>query len=149
MENVSIIVSIASGIISLFALSFSIFTYFRHEKKIKDAQYRQLQHEEDENKKALISANIVKSLTKGNRILKIYNKGKSKAINVRVELVNNIDEIQFYNWRGSFSMLSPGQGHDITFLLLAGSFNDEMHLRFTWEDDYCKERSNEEFLPIE
>lgn len=80
-----------SLIISVLALIASVFTYFMHDKKLKEQerrineyQLKQIEKENLENKKAAIRGNIVKGLKSG-RTLKVYNSGRATARNIRVE----------------------------------------------------------------
>ena len=80
-----------SLIISVLALIASVFTYLRHDKKLKEQerrinayQLKQIEKEDLESKKAAIRGNIVKGL-KGGRTLKVYNSGRATARNIRVE----------------------------------------------------------------
>ena len=54
------------------------------ERRINEYQLKQIEKEDLENKKADIMGNIVKGI-KGGRILKIYNRGRATARNIRVE----------------------------------------------------------------
>ena len=85
-------------ILSILAIVGSVFTYFLHDRKIKrqeakinEYQLAKLKEEEQENKKAQICGTIVKH-EKGKRVLKIYNKGKAPATNIRVD---GIDEKRY------------------------------------------------------
>ena len=81
-------------IISVAALVVSLYTYFAHDRKLKQQEqlintYRlkQLQEEEQANKKADIRAQI-KNNTKGIPVLHICNRGHATARNIRVEGLN-------------------------------------------------------------
>ena len=76
-----------SLVISVLALIASVFTYLRHDKKLKEQerrineyQLKQIEKEDLESKKAAIRGNIVKGL-KGGRTLKVYNSGRATARN--------------------------------------------------------------------
>ena len=78
-------------IISAAALVISLYTYFAHDRKLKQQerlinsyQLKQLQEEEQANKKADIRAEISQN-TKGPRTLRIWNNGRAVARNIRVE----------------------------------------------------------------
>lgn len=78
-------------IISAAALAVSLYTYFAHDRKLKQQerlinsyQLKQLQKEEQANKKADIRAEISQN-TKGPRTLRIWNNGRAVARNIRVE----------------------------------------------------------------
>ena len=78
-------------IISAAALAVSLYTYFAHDRRLKQQerlinsyQLKQLQEEEQANKKANIRAEISQN-TKGPRTLRIWNNGRAVARNIRVE----------------------------------------------------------------
>ena len=81
---------IAGLIISLIAISLALFTYFKHDITIKQQakllnkyQLEKIKVDKEDEKKALIEANVIKA-DKGKRIIKVYNKGKSTAKQVNV-----------------------------------------------------------------
>lgn len=78
---------IAGLVISIIALLLALFTYFKHDLKIKKHQIEKIEKEKTGEKKAVIEANVIKG-NKGKRQLKIYNKGKSIAKNVTVTILN-------------------------------------------------------------
>ena len=115
-----------SLIISVLALIASIFTYFMHDKKLKEQerkineyQLKQIEKENLENKKAAIRGNIVKGLKSG-RTLKVYNSGRATARNIRVEGldVNGI----FYMRRDIFpyELMNPQDYTELTMHLTCG-----------------------------
>lgn len=74
----------------------AIFTYFNHDIKIKkqselinDYQIKKLEKDKSEEKKGRIEANVIKR-DKGKRIVKIYNKGKSIAKGVNVNILESL-----------------------------------------------------------
>ncbi|OCK42839.1 hypothetical protein BA195_07995 [Tenacibaculum soleae] len=83
-------------IISIIALLLAIFTYFNHDIKIKkqselinDYQIKKLEKDKSEEKKGRIEANVIKR-DKGKRIVKIYNKRKSIAKSVNVNIPESL-----------------------------------------------------------
>lgn len=81
-------------IISAAALAVSLYTYFAHDRRLKQQerlinsyQLKQLQEEEQANKKADIHVQI-KNNTKGVPIFHICNRGRAIARNIRVEGLN-------------------------------------------------------------
>lgn len=84
------IIQIIPFVISALALLLSLYTYFRHDAKIKKQnalinqfQLEKFKKENDSEKKAIIEANVI-NREKGKRIIKVYNKGKAIAKNVVV-----------------------------------------------------------------
>lgn len=81
-------------ITSVFAVTFSIFTYWKHDLKIKQQttllnEYliAKIEEEKEESIKAIVKANVI-SGDRGNRTIKIYNAGKSIAKDVNVIIPN-------------------------------------------------------------
>jgi len=83
---------IAGFITALIALFFSFFTYIVHDKKIKrqeklinDYNIEKIVAEKLMDQKAIIEANVIDGRN-GHKIIKVYNKGKSIANNVIVDI---------------------------------------------------------------
>src|SRR5690554_4588750 len=81
---------LAGLVISCLALLGGVFTYCKHDKKIKSQdekinQYKLelIEKQKVDEKKAIIEANIIKGESY-KRIIKVYNKGKAIARNVQV-----------------------------------------------------------------
>lgn len=82
-------------VVSALALLLSLYTYFRHDAKIKTQnalinsfQLDRFRKETDSEKKAIIEAYTIKG-DKGKRTIKVYNKGKATAKNVVVTFPGN------------------------------------------------------------
>lgn len=143
---------IVSIILSVLALLFTGYTYFAHDKKLKeqerqlnDYQLRSLKLDEEENLKAVIRAKAVK-MTGGKRTLYIYNAGKAKARNIIVE---QLEKKQVYSSSHHFPLtyneLLPEAFREVTLYLCEG--DDELTLNYTWDDDY--QTSNKESQTID
>lgn len=142
-----------SLIISVLALIASVFTYLRHDKKLKEQerrineyQLKQIEKENLENKKAAIRGNIVKGL-KGGRTLKVYNSGRATARNIRVEGldVNGI----FYMRRDIFpyELMNPQDYTELTMHLTYGC-PSTIKLKYIWDDEYGDNNEFEQVLTI-
>lgn len=142
-----------SLIISVLALIASIFTYLRHDKKLKEQerrineyQLKQIEKEDLESKKAAIRGNIVKGL-KGGRTLKVYNSGRATARNIRVEGldVNGI----FYMRRDIFpyELMNPQDYTEVTIHLVA-CCPSTIKLKYIWDDEYGDNNEFEQVLTI-
>ena len=135
------------------ALAFSCYTFFAHDRRLKkqekllnDYQLRSLAQSEEENKKAVIRAKVVKYKS-GNRTLYICNEGKSKARNLRVEMP---DSEQVYASRPDFPLnyeeLLPGAYREVLLLLSEG--DDELTLNYEWEDGYSKNNGEKQTIDL-
>lgn len=142
-----------SLIISVLALIASIFTYFMHDKKLKEQerkineyQLKQIEKENLENKKAAIRGNIVKGLKSG-RTLKVYNSGRATARNIRVEGldVNGI----FYMRRDIFpyELMNPQDYTELTMHLTCGC-PSTIELKYIWDDEFGDNNEFEQVLTI-
>ena len=142
-----------SLIISVLALIASVFTYLRHDKKLKEQerrineyQLKQIEKEDLESKKAAIRGNIVKGL-KGGRTLKVYNSGHATARNIRVEGldVNGI----FYMRRDLFpyELMNPQDYTELTMHLTCGC-PSTIKLKYIWDDEFGDNNEFEQVLTI-
>lgn len=128
-------------ILSTLALSFSFYTFFAHDRRLKkqerllnDYQLRLLDQSEKDSKKAVIRAKAVK-YTRGKRTLYICNIGKTEAKNLKVDLPNP-DEVYSSNPKFPllYERLLPEASREVQLFLTEG--NDELDLIYEWEDDY-------------
>ena len=142
-----------SLIISVLALIASVFTYLRHDKKLKEQerrineyQLKQIEKENLENKKAAIRGNIVKGL-KGGRTLKVYNSGRATARNIRVEGLN-VNGI-FYMRRDIFpyELMNPQDYTELTMHLTYGC-PSTIKLKYIWDDEFGDNNEFEQVLTI-
>jgi Na+-translocating ferredoxin:NAD+ oxidoreductase RnfG subunit len=138
-------------VISSLALIFSAYTYFKHDKKIKQQsrllnQYNleKIEKEKEEEKKAKIEAFVVKEY-KGTRTIKIYNKGKSiaKSVNVIIpkndgyEVINNPCPID----------IKPQKGIEV-MLILSTNYPDKIEIGFEWKDDFNEKNIDSQMIQL-
>lgn len=140
-------------IISILALLASAFTYFKHDKKLKEQerkineyQLKQIEKEDLESKKAAIRGNIVKGL-KGNRTLKVYNSGRAIARNIRIEgldvegLFHRADEVFPYE------LMNP-QDYTEVNIMLFNNCAPTIKLKYIWDDESGKNNEFEQVLTL-
>lgn len=142
---------IAGLVISIIALLLALFTYFKHDLKIKKQaalinkyQIEKIEKEKTEEKKAVIEANIIKG-NKGTRQLKIYNKGKSIAKNVIVT-IPNIDGFQVINNPCPIN-IKPQSSIEISLIVLMGS-PDKIDIEYNWSDDFNDMNNDKQTIQI-
>lgn len=142
-----------SLIISVLALIASIFTYFMHDKKLKEQerkineyQLKQIEKENLENKKAAIRGNIVKGL-KGGRTLKIFNSGRATARNIRIDGLD-VDGV-FYMPQDLFpyELMNPQDYTELTMHLTYGC-PSTIKLKYIWDDEFGDNNEFEQVLTI-
>ena len=131
---------LASIIISIIALLGSLATYIIHDRKIKEQekminayQLAKFKEEEEDNKKALISGNIIKKES-GQRVLKIYNKGKATATNINIQGLD-IQEIDVYDKILPYELMNPQDYFEIRFRIIMNA-PPTLKLTYTWDDEY-------------
>lgn len=126
-------------ILSFIAIGFSLFTYFKHDLRIKQQaarlnkyQIEKIDKEKEEQRKAIIEANV-KREEKGTITIKIYNKGKSLAKGVNV-LIPDVEGLHVINNPCPID-IRPQNGIDI---LLAATIDrpDKIEIQFRWQDDF-------------
>lgn len=150
LKNIDI--EILSLVISIITLLFSIVVYWTHDRKLKTQErllneyhLRSFAQSETENKQAVIRAVVKDNDRGGSRILRIINKGKSKAKNLSIAFS---DQTQITLIRPELpyviNQLLPGEYREFVMFLCEG--DDEATFMFKWEDDFCKE--NEECQTI-
>jgi hypothetical protein len=132
MEIIGLIVSVVVIILSLII-------YFKHDKKIKEQSrilneynIEKINNEKLEAKKAIIEAYVIPA-EKGNRIIKVYNKGKAVARNVTVSLAE-LKGISVYKNPSPFDI----RPQNSVELKLSKSLEGptEIDLTLEWTDDF-------------
>jgi len=131
---------IAGFLLSLLAVFGSIFTYFYHDRKIKeqekrlnDYQLKKFQLEDIENKKAQIKGNLIRT-AEASRTLTIYNTGKSTAYNIRLEVLSELNGIHNFKFE-PFEMLNPLEKTEISFYL-SSRHSLTLKVKFIWNDTF-------------
>ncbi len=124
-------------IISTIALLLSFYTYFKHDKKIKNQselinefQLLKLKKESESEKKAIIEAHVIKG-DKGKRTIKVYNKGKAIAKNVAVTFPED-QNVSFMDYPKSID-IRPQNSLEIIFYAYNES-PDVLQINFEWKD---------------
>jgi len=141
--------AIASFVISLLSLGFALFSYFRHDAKIKRQsellntfQLEKIIKEKEAEKKATVEANVIKH-DKGRRTIKVYNKGKATAKNVSINFPGNPNVIIGDN--PSPVDLKPSHSIDISVNIFHGS-DDRLRIVLTWKDLISDNNVDEQIL---
>lgn len=142
---------IAGLVISIIALLLALFTYFKHDLKIKKQaalinkyQIEKIEKEKTGEKKAVIEANVIKG-NKGTRQLKIYNKGKSIAKNVIVT-IPNIDGFQVINNPCPID-IKPLNGIEISLILFMDS-PDKIDIEYNWSDGFSDINNDKQTIQL-
>jgi hypothetical protein len=132
MEIIGLIVSAAAIILSLY-------TYFKHDKIINEQSkilneynIEKINKEKIEDKKAIIEAYVI-NMDKGERIIKVYNKGKAVAKNVNII----VPESNGYNVYKNPSPIDirPQNSVEVKLVRFSGG-SGKTDLTFEWTDDF-------------
>lgn len=137
--------------IALLALALSLFTYFKHDLRIKkqDAllksyQIEKIKVEKEQEQRAIIEANVVTD-HKGRKIIKVYNKGKSIAKDVNVVIPQS----------DGFKMITnpcpidikPQNGIEIV-LIVFNTCPDKIEIDFEWKDNFKEKNIDSQMIQI-
>lgn len=140
-------------IISCLALGVSVFTYFKHDKKIKaqeqiinDYQINKIAKENEESKKASIRGNIIKG-DRGKRTLKVYNCGKATASNIRVEGLDIDSLVVMRNNLFPYELMNPQDYTELIIYIVKGS-PSTIKLKYIWDDDFGRNNEFEQVLTL-
>ena len=140
-------------IISCLALGVSVFTYFKHDKKIKaqeqiinDYQINKIAKENEESKKASIRGNIIKG-DRGKRTLKVYNCGKAAARNILVEGLDIESLAVMRNGLFPYELMNPQDYTELIICIVKGS-PSTIKLKYIWDDDFGQNNEFEQVLTL-
>jgi hypothetical protein len=144
---------LAGLVISCLALLWGLFTYCKHDKKIKKQdekinQYKLelIEKQKVDEKKAIIEANIIKGESY-KRIIKVYNKGKAIARNVQV----NFPKLEGCNISSNPCPIDirPQNSIDIEIsLFMHPNRSTKIELSFTWSDDFNEINEDRQTIPL-
>jgi len=141
---------IAGFVISLIAILFALFTYIKHDLKLKKQasllnkyNIEKIETEKEKEKRAVIEANIIKG-NQGKRIIKVYNKGKSIAKDVKVS-IPKIKGIHIIKNTCPMEIRTQN-GIDIIINISVG-VPDKIKIEFEWQDNF--EDSNSDYQMIQ
>ena len=117
-----------------------------------DAEYKRLQiakmkAEAETRQKAIIRGNIVRGLKGSASTLKIFNAGAATAHNVRVEWLNESDDVILTSDFSEIGDLTPQNSRSYALHLTIGH-PETMNLRYAWDDDFAEGNILEEVLQL-
>ena len=140
-------------IISCLALGVSVFTYFKHDKKIKaqeqiinDYQINKIKKEDEESRKANIKGNIYPG-NKGKLILKVFNSGKAIARNIRVEGLDVDSLVVIGKDLFPYELMNPQDNTELTIWITKDSAS-VIKLKYIWDDDFGQNNEFEQVLTL-
>ncbi len=141
-----------SFLLSVVAIIGTIFTYLKHDRKIKaqeklinDYQLGKIEEEKIQKRQAVVRASLIAG-TKGHRILRVYNKGKATARNVRLIIKDEPDDLYSTN-PFPFRALNESENVDLNIELHKG-LPDDMSFEIMWDDEYNSDNSHEQTVQL-
>lgn len=145
------VIQIVPIVISVLAFGFSLYTYCKHDRKIKEQDelinkftLEQFEKEKELEKRAIIQASVIKR-DKGIREIKVYNKGKATAKNVVVTFPESpnliIDE-----YPSPIDIL-PQDSIEIRTNIFYGS-PSSTKIAFEWEDGVRMDNKGEQVIQL-
>lgn len=147
MENIDI-----SLILSIIALIGSIFTYFIHDRKIKaqeklinDYQIAKIEEEKMANKTAILRGTLLNK-SSSERTIRIYNKGKNAAKNIRLE-IDNKDNYHFFGPELPFPLLHEQEKIDIT-IFLTKETPENISFTILWDDEHAIDNEHNQIIQL-
>lgn len=122
------------------------------EENAVDTEYKKLQiakmkAEAEARLKAVIRGNIIKGYKGAASTLKIFNAGMATARNVRVDWLNESEDVILTNDFTEIGELTPQNSRSYALHLTIGH-PETMSLRYSWDDDFAKGNSVEEALQL-
>lgn len=141
-------------VISCLALLWGLFTYFKHDKKIKSQDEKIKQYKLDliekqkvDEKKAIIEAYIIKGESY-KRIIKVYNKGKAIARNVNVIIPEMGNFHVAYNPCPIDIRPQNSIEIEIRAFMSKDSSNSKIDIEFEWSDDFCELNTDRQTIQL-
>lgn len=141
-----------SFLLSVLAIIGTLFTYLRHDRKIKaqeklinDYQLGKIEDEKIQKKQAKVSASLIVR-DKGHRVLRVYNRGRATARNIRLLISNEPDYLYTTN-PFPFNALNESESVDLNMHLHMGS-PDKMSFEILWDDEYKSDNSHEQTVQL-
>ena len=116
------------------------------DKEYKRLQIEKMRKEADEQKKAIIRSEIINRQA-GSRILKISNKGRSTAKNLKIEWLNPDENTMILSNLGEIGDLPPGNARLFNMALCIGH-SETMDLHYTWSDEYSEKNQYDESIQV-
>lgn len=133
---------VASFVLALLATAISVFTYFKHDRKLKKQEgalnelvLEEKLKERELSKKADLNIRYLKDVNRHYFSFIITNQGRDEARNIRVDFDPSVNRII----RGEQpSRLSPGQSFRINHMPVIGS-PKLADVKLTWTDSFAEE----------
>lgn len=143
--------AITGLIISILAFGLSLFTYIKHDSKIKrqtalinEYKIAKIKDDQEISIKAIIEGNLLKG-NKGRNTLNVHNKGKSVAIDVIVKIPETSGLMIFSN--PTPIEIRPQQSIDIDFQVTKAA-PEFLTIEFYWKDEFSHDNNYTQTFPL-
>ena len=137
-------IALASALVALIALAFSLVGYFKYDKPIKTLQKEKLLQEALENKRANFEI-IYKAASLSGCRLRIQNTGKVIAKNIEIELRSE-KSIAFSNGTKQYTVAQLEPTQKTRHLSLIGDCPFQLKLKLKWDDESGERREKNFFV---
>lgn len=129
-----------SFVFSLIAILGTAFTYFKHDRKIKaqeklinEYHIKKIEEEKIQETKAIVRATLITG-SKGHRILRVYNKGKAVALNIRL-IINDEPNYLYATNPFPFQLLNENENVDLK-MAIHKETPDSISFNILWDDEF-------------
>lgn len=136
-----------ADILAIIALLLSTISFFRTrslprlELELKKSQLEEAKARREQSEKADVDAKFVRPGNKGEYRLKVFNKGRGKACNVRLDILDD-GNMMIYDRIFPLDSLEEDQSVELLVAADLGS-KDAIRLRFLWDDGSSSNRQKE------
>lgn len=135
-----------SNLIAIVALGFSLWMYFKHDKKIKSLEKEKLEHEALENKRARFDVRYDWIFVR--HVLNLQNIGKSTAKNIVIS-INSKEPLTFQDGTLQYRINQLEVTEKAEPIPLIGDYQHTIKVKLTWEDESGKGVTQTAFIDDE
>ncbi len=135
-----------SNLIAIVALGFSLWMYFKHDKKIKSLEKEKLEHEAMENKRACFDVQY--GWLFDHHKLCLQNIGKSTAKNIVIS-INSKEPLTFQDGTLQYRINQLEVTEKAEPIPLIGDYQHTIKVKLTWEDESGKGVTQTAFIDDE
>ena len=132
--------------IAIAALGFSLWMYFKHDKKIKSFEKEKLERETLENKRARFDVRYDWIFVR--HVLNLQNIGKSTAKNIVIS-INSKEPLTFQDGTLQYRINQLEVTEKAEPIPLIGDYQHTMKVKLTWEDESGKGVAQTAFIDDE
>lgn len=141
-----VLLDIIAIIISVLALGFSIWVYFKYDKVIKSLEKEKLEREAMENKRAHFDVQYNWLFVNHELILR--NTGKSTAKNIVISIESN-EPLTFQDGTTQYRLSQLEETEKSDSIPLIGGYQHAIKMKLTWDDESGKGVTQTAFLEDE